>query len=253
MNDPIRLLEGGSSEERRLIAWGRADEPPTGAVARALSTLGVASAVALAPLAAHAAVAASGGAASGSVAGSAASASTLFRAFLARQMARARSARRNAHDGGRNGSDVRLPLALGATDRTDRFDSSGLRRRSKNGQRSPSNRLRSQNSKCLRRRLAPRALLPHAIPLPKSSPSSNEREALSREVVFNEARVALGLHRRKIRLGCAFRRSGTSADRGRSVARRARARRTSGAGFSRSPPNEPSRATRSCAPQSRAA
>jgi hypothetical protein len=56
MNDPRRLHDGGGTNvARRLIAAARRDDPPNGAVARALLALGVASGVALLPAASHAA------------------------------------------------------------------------------------------------------------------------------------------------------------------------------------------------------
>lgn len=87
MIDPERLHDSGTNEERRLIALARADQPPSGAVARALSTLGVIGTVTLGPAAAHAAGLATGGAVSGAATAAAANTtagSTLTFATLAK-------------------------------------------------------------------------------------------------------------------------------------------------------------------------
>lgn len=68
MNDPERLHDAGTADERRLIALARSDSPPLGALERTFTTLGVASVVALVPGAAQAAGLGSGAAAATSVA-----------------------------------------------------------------------------------------------------------------------------------------------------------------------------------------
>ncbi|HEX6276066.1 MAG TPA: hypothetical protein VFZ53_23660, partial [Polyangiaceae bacterium] len=83
MNDPLRLHDAGTAEERLLIARGRDDEPPNGAVARALSALGVAGAVAVAPAAAQAA-SLSAASAAGASAASAGGSSTFTALTLAK-------------------------------------------------------------------------------------------------------------------------------------------------------------------------